>query len=182
MMKMNKIILMLLLITSSAFADLTEYQKKVLKICEKYGKLIGYPETLMAIAFNESTAGKASPVQDMFLKPFTRSYGIMNVRLPTAKEVIKNGYVNFNETDEYLLIKLIQDPEFNIAVAAGYLKYIKDKHIKENSPSPWTDMVIAYNAGPGNIERFKREQKLDYVNKTKRHINYVRKLYKEGEL
>lgn len=177
----NKIILLFLFIATSAFADLSNYQKQILKICEKYGKLIDYPETLMAIAFNESTAGKASPVQDVFLKPFTRSYGIMNVRLPTAKLVIEKGYVNFEDTDEYLLIKLIQDPEFNIAVAAGYLKYIQDNFTKK-SKDPWLDMVIAYNAGPGNINRFKRDNKMEYVNKTKKHIEYIRELYANNEL
>jgi len=176
-MKINKIIFLLLLSFSSLFADLTEYQKKVLKICEKYGKLIGMQETLMAIAFSESNAGMAYPVQDMFLKPFTRSYGIMNVRLPTAKIVIAEGYVNFDQTDEYLLIKLIQDPEFNIAVAAGYLKLIQDKHFKNIE-----DIILAYNAGPGNVKQFKKENKIDYLIKTKKHLKFIKTLYENQEL
>lgn len=161
-------------------AEITPYQKKVLKICEKYGNLIGYPETLMAIAFNESTAGMAYPVNDLFLKPFDRSYGIMNVRFATAKFLIKMGYIDFDQPDEYLLIKLIQDPEFNIAVAASYLKYLFNYF--QNDEMVWTKAVIGFNTGPGNANKFLEQNKISYLENVKKHINYIRTLKENGEL
>ncbi|MEA3452206.1 MAG: transglycosylase SLT domain-containing protein, partial [Bacteroidota bacterium] len=135
-------------------------------------------ETIMGILLTESEAGKASVIGDIFLKPFTRSYGAMQVRLPTAKLVIRSGYINFDKEDEYLLIKMITDTEFNIALGTAYFKNMLDRF--EGKENQWMKSVIAYNSGPGNVKKFLNQGKTHYLKRVKKYIKLVRNLKKEG--
>lgn len=132
-------------------------QKSNLKICKEVSTKLGNdPHLVCAIMLNESSArlDEKIYVGDRFLKPFNRSYGIMQVRFSTMKDMIKRFKLKkyLKLPDEILLSKLMFDKVFNIEIANYYIKYLSKKY-----RVPYK-IAVAYNSGhytPKN-RRYKR--------------------------
>jgi len=158
---------------ASAF---TEAQKKILDIAYVEGLKIGYPETIQAICLQETLAGRLYKIGDRSKAFGKKSYGIMQVKIAAAKDVIrwyptiKNEYAFLDSkrfSDEELLIKLVTNDRFNIRVGSLFFK----KLIKtfKGQPQYWSRSVLAYNRGI----RGKGDPN-NYVRKVKKHVKEVR--------
>lgn len=134
-------------------------QIKTMKKCILISKIFDNdPSLVCGIMLNE-TAAKLhikQGVGDRFLKPFDRSYGVMQVRFKTCKDIINKLNIKSLKkmTDENILVHLIEDDNFNLAIANMYISYLKKKY--NNSLKK---IVIAYNSGyynPKNQKYWKR--------------------------
>lgn len=148
-------------------------QEKVLKLAKEIGDEIGWPETIQAIALQESHAGDYGfRIGDLNEKVGKRSYGVMQVKVATTRFIfnnypkIKGQYFGTrkirNIADEEIIALLMTDDEFCIEIAA--LNFIK---MLEFSGGSWSRAVAGYNGGWGVAKNLKNPQQFDYV----KHIN-----------
>ena len=143
---------LMLLLPPSAWPAPGMSQDEIYRIAYEEGLKVGHPETMVAIAFLETRGGayKSTPhgvVGDGFARFGQRSYGVMQIRLQTAREVLRrNPQLGTFPTDEHLLVALLTDSVFNIRVAALYFQ-MQIKHFRH-----WRTALVAYGAGPQNAK------------------------------
>jgi membrane-bound lytic murein transglycosylase MltF len=116
---------------------------------EKFRQLIGYfktygrqyaidPYMLAAQAYQESSFNQG-------LRMKSGAVGIMQMMESTAR-------------DELHMDDIVSRPEDNIHAGAEYLRYLVDKYL-DDPAIPEREKVLmtlaAYNAGPGNLKRFR---------------------------
>lgn len=134
---------------------LTPEQQYILLLAEKIGQEVGYPETVQAIAMQETLAGAfGDGIGDKSLPVLERSYGIMQVKVVTAMFVlrhfpeIKEKY--FKETPltpVNIRDELLNNHEANITIGAhNFLLMVK------YTPN-WRSAVVAYNRGIAGYKR-----------------------------
>jgi len=148
------------------------YQREVLLIAWKAGAAIGYPETIQAICIQETLAGLLGPIGDLGEKVGKKSYGVMQVKLETAKDVLRWYPSEFQFTsqriiDEELMIKLILDDEFNIKVGSLYFKKLIER--SKRYKKPWSKAVLAYNQGFNGTRNPN-----DYIRKVQINVKRIR--------
>ncbi len=129
----------------------TEQEKTLLK-AKIWGEYVGYPETIQSIILTESSANVLNTkylVGDNRLGFGKRSYGIMQIKLSTAKFVIRYYGLHWYRDlpEEVLIAKLLVEKDFNLQIGALYFKYLI-KRFKS-----WKHAVVAYNRGPGWVSR-----------------------------
>lgn len=158
--------------TGHAFS---QKQKHLLQIAENEGKLVGYPETIQAILLQETNAGKIGSgafgiIGDHSLGFGKKSYGVMQVRLATAKDVIRrNPDIAKAYTDEEIIIGLVTDPLFCIRIAALHFRWLTKRYVNGHRIT-WRQAVEAYNAGLGNIEAGRK-----YLGGVRKYITNLRR-------
>jgi len=175
---MKKSLFVLSVFISTLFSyNFTPSQIKTLKTCVKISKTFNNdPSLVCGILLNETAAGKTlkQGVGDRFLKPFDRSYGVMQVRFRTCKSMINRLNIKLLKKmpDEKILVHLIEDEGFNIAMANVYISYLRKKY-KDSLKK----VVIAYNSGyynPKNTAYWKR-----FLKNRRIYYEFVRKYGEE---
>jgi Transglycosylase SLT domain len=145
-------------------------QNEIYRIAYQEGLKIGHPDTLVAIAYHETRGGlyKFTPhgvVGDSFARFGRRSYGVMQIKIGTAREVLQRyPELGTFPTDEHLLVALLTDHVFNIRVAARYFQMQLERF------RHWRTALIAYSAGPDNAKIGRDPQ--DYVEKIAQTISH----------
>lgn len=147
----------------------TENQIALLTLVHRVWSEIGYPETGQAILLQETNAGMyGNGVGDRHSPVGKRSYGIMQVKVGTARGVISKfpelkqyyfGNISMaNVSDEEIIVMLIVNHEFCATIAAKtfYLEMVK-------SNNDWSKAVAAYNVGWGGVLKMKYPEKFKYV-------------------
>ena len=145
------------------------------KKIELYGDTWGY--TAAAIAYQEShcnsskwhTNGVIVGDKDRYGRP--KSLGIMQVQVPTAREINKhypflfeNQYGDKTPTDDEIAVDLLIYPEFNIIMGVHYIA-----HLLQYRGGDWEFAILSYNRGTGhNLTDVN-----DYVRKVKHWIKTV---------
>jgi hypothetical protein len=148
-----------------------EKQERLLTIAYYEGTKIGFPETIQSILLQETIAGKLGPVGDSNLPFGKKSYCPMQIKLGTAKDVLKTYNMKAPKTDEELLVKLLTDDIYCIKLGALYFKMLHNK-LKN-----WEKAVLSYNQGIGGMKA-KRDPN-NYVRKVRKLlIEDVRKFNK----
>jgi len=150
---------------------MTREQVRLLNIAHTIGMDDGSEEhanLLQAILMQETHAGYYGRIGDTDAPVGKRSYGVMQVKLITAWDVLKNNpeMGQFN-TDEELLIRLMTDDHFNISIASKHLVALR------NSTRRYAQAVMAYNTGLSKAKRHWYPEKFRYVKKISRYINKV---------
>lgn len=127
---------------------LSERQELILILAHDEGVKVGFPETVQAIAYQESILGtykfeEFGIVGDVGCSPGKRAYGVMQVKVETAWRVLK-AYPELSKgrrflTDEHLIVALLMDDRFNISIGAHYflMMYRVDKK--------WNKGLLRYN-------------------------------------
>lgn len=158
-----RIILILLLFSPIALAgEFTEEQKHILNLAKEEGEKFDFPETIQAIALQETIAGHLGPVGDLDKSFGQRSYCAMQIKLSTAREVVEKYQLGIYPTDEELLAELLTDDRFCIQVGATYWWMLY------NQLGSWRQAVLAYNVGATGS--YRGYDPNDYVNKVWGHI------------
>ena len=155
-------------------------QRNLLTLAYHIGSKVGYPETIQSILLQETLAGKlGNRIGDTNLPTLRRSYGVMQVKARTARDVLqknpnfrKKYFPGFKSAkairDEEIIIELIQNDIFNIKTAALYFAHQRKRAKK------WSTAVVAYNQGPRALT-MKNPKQHDYYRKiVKRLIKEVR--------
>ena len=116
-----------------------------------------FEETMMAICMVETSGGEIQYGDRQLLKNGIKkgSYGIMQVRLETARFVAKNFALwDVKEMSDVALIKkMMHENTFNIKIATLYIVWLS-----EHSNS-YFEMVSRYNGGKVNHPYFNKIQK-----------------------
>lgn len=144
--------------------ELTREQAEVLSLAYSIAKKDGhkFPQLLQGIVMQESNAGAARSYkvagQEFGLKTNERYYGVSQIKLVAAKEVLsrypelRKDFNFHTKEDEEIVAKLIEDNRFNISVASKYLLVLKSlgydtiKHL-----------ALAYNQGPSGAKNHDAE-------------------------
>ncbi|MCP4258746.1 MAG: lytic transglycosylase domain-containing protein [Planctomycetes bacterium] len=133
-------------ISSAETVHFNENQMELLKIAYEQGEKIGYPETIQGILMQETIAGLLGRVGDQHLGFGNKSYGVMQIRLNTAKFVVRHHpTLGKFRSDEELLARLISDDTFNIRVGTLYFEMLLKRYQKHGHS--WSKAVSAYNCG-----------------------------------
>lgn len=116
-----------------------------------------YPQLLQGIILQESRAGDIASYkvagQEFGLKPNERYYGVAQIKLAAARDVLsrypslKDEFDFHTNTDEEVIAKLIENDRFNLSVASKYLLVLKTygyDTIKQ--------LALAYNQGAGGAK------------------------------
>lgn len=143
----------------------TEKQAKLLSLAYSIAKEDGHkePQLLQGIILQESHAGEIRSYkvagQEMGLKTNARYYGVAQIKLSAARDVL-NKYPNMEkeygfhtDTDEEVIAKLIDDDKFNIAVASKYLLIMRSYGY-----NTLKEIAVAYNRGPGGAKNVDANQ------------------------
>lgn len=164
-------------------------QSKLMRMAYHIGKEVGFPETVQSFLLQETLAGAyGDRIGDTNLPMGKRSYGVMQMKVATTRKVLRKypGFVTkYFPTrkklkrirDEEIIIKLIQDDEFNIRMASfNYAMHRK-------ASKSWAQSVVAYNTGQGRANKISEPKKHVYFIKiVKRLIKEVRPFNKEAKL
>lgn len=157
-----KIFIISLLLVSQIFA-LNFRQKLILKTVknvalfypDKKGRTFEY--TAMAICMTETSGGKINIGDTKLLKNGLKqaSYGIMQVRLKTARFMAKKLRLLDidNMSDVQLIDKLMNNTLFNARIGILYIVWCS------NTSSSYFETVSRYNGGKVNHPYFNRVQK-----------------------
>jgi len=164
-------------------------QRKLMEMAYYIGKDVGFPETIQALLLQETHAGAfGDRIGDINLPVGKRSYGVMQMKVSTAKKVLTaypelvTKYFPTRKTlsrvrEEELIIKLIQDDEFSIHLAA--LNFA----IHRKSSKSWSQAVVAYNTGQGAANDIENPKEHEYfIHIINRLIKEVRPFNKAAEL
>lgn len=127
---------------------LTQKQDELLTYAYKVAKADGHkhPEYYQGLIYQESKAGgmKGYEVagQEFGLAPMKRYYGVTQMKLTAAKDVLKQyPFLGAFRTDEEIIAKLITDDKWAIEMGSKYLLIVG----KDKSPDA---ALVAYNKGP----------------------------------
>jgi hypothetical protein len=132
------------------------------------GTNIDKPEIIQAILLNESVAGRYGPVGDTHFKSkYKRSYGPMQIRFTTGRELVRERY-GHSMNDEDLLYHLTHNDTWNIHLARLY--YQKMRRMTKS----WQHALLAYNVGIGNVLKYGLSyDPNNYVNRAIEHMQYT---------
>lgn len=164
--------------------SLTERQQEVLSLAYDIALKDGHsqPHLLQAIILKESNAGEMKSYKvaghESGLRPNERYYGLGQIKLAAAKDVIKRYpklLIDFDfhtRTDEEIISKLIENDKFNITIASRYLLILKSLGYDTVKY-----LALAYNQGPGAAQNLNAD---DHPY-SRGIINHVIKLKKAHE-
>lgn len=146
---------------------LTKRQQEVLNLARHVGIEYDLEKTMMGIVMQESIAGVLPSVGHMTADFGKRSYGVSQVKVAAARDVLKrHPELGKFRTDEELIGRLIYDDEFNIRIGALYFK-----HLRETYGFTWREALTAYNLGPGGARKVKNPEQYKYTLKVIGHIH-----------
>jgi hypothetical protein len=126
-------------------------QQRLLEIAYKTAKSDGlpYPQLLQGILLQETRAGRM-PIYKVAGPAGHHYYGVCQIKMDAARDVLIRypelwaAYGFHTHTDEEVIAKLIENDQFNIAVASKYLTILRSSGY--SSPRA---LAVAYNRGPG---------------------------------
>lgn len=177
--------------TRDARAAWNEEQLRVLELARVVGEEIGMPETIQAIALQETMLGTfGNKVGDRNLPVGKRSYGVAQVKVATARYVmhrypeLKDEYFGDRPlrsvTDEEFIVLLMTDDEACIVLAAQYFVH-NLKLAKAKPGSAWSRAVMAYNQGWGRAKNAENPRNFEYVQAIWKRITDNVRPYRAGQ-
>lgn len=154
-----------------AKAWLTEEQVNLLKLAYDIGYQDGgeqHANLLQSTLLQESIAGQLGRVGHRTAPVGKRSYGVMQVKVSAASDILEeHPQLGVMRTEEELIVQLMTDDEFNIRVASKFLLYLRDK---TNSDA---EALVAYNVGLRGSKRFEVHEDLQYVKSVNRYFETI---------
>lgn len=150
---------------------LTDEQTQLLHSAYEIGFEDGgheHAEILQAVLLQETIAGQLGRIGHMTARVGKRSYGVMQVKVSAARDVLKkHKHFGRFRSDEELIVALMTDDEFNMRIASKFLIFLGQK----------TDSVeaalVAYNIGLRASRKINDPEYFKYVVRTKRNLKEV---------
>lgn len=155
--------------TNSQAFELDELQMKLAKKIYKIGKTfkthdgLTIENTLTAISLRESSLGRfivGDKKKNGDFKPLTQmSLGAFQIRVGTAKDVIRNNhlneYYNLLDDDLKLVNKLLTDPEFGARITGYYFIKNYNEALRRKMWNPYFRAVSRHNGGWTNNKYYR---------------------------
>lgn len=127
-----------------------------------------FASTLQAVLLQETIAGQLGRIGHMTAPVGKRSYGVMQVKVSAARDVLrKHKELGKFRSDEELIIALMTDDEFNIRVASLFLLHLKSK------TSSIEAALVAYNIGLRASRKVSEPNEFKYVLRTQMNLAEV---------
>ena len=160
---------LLILILPFLLFGISESQLQILQMAYNIGKStvaddgMTFEQTAASIALVESSAGlRLIGDQGINGKLRNASMGVMQVRLSTAKEVIKKDqrmnkyFSHLLHSDQKLISMLLGNHRFNLLISLTYLRMQYDYALLLGYPKPYFRAISRYNGGNYNTLYFNR--------------------------
>lgn len=150
---------------------LTDEQAMLMQTAYEIGLADGgleHAELLQAVLLQETIAGQLGRIGHMTAPVGKRSYGVMQVKVSAARDVLRH-YKQFGRfrSDEELIVALMSDDVFNMRIASRFLLYLKEKTASEDAA------LVAYNIGLRASRKIGKPEKFKYVVRTRRNLSEV---------
>lgn len=150
---------------------LTPEQMDLLQLAYDIGYEDGgheHAERLQAILMQETIAGQLGRMGHMTAPVGKRSYGVMQVKVTAARDVL-NKFSELGEfrADEELIVALLSDDEFNIRIAS---RLLMDLRSRTRTPER---ALTAYNIGMRAALQVEDPKAFKYVVSTKTYLEEV---------
>lgn len=150
---------------------LTTEQVQLLKIAFDIAYQDGglqHAELIQGMLLQESLAGLLGRIGHMTAPVGKRSYGVMQVKVTAAEDVLgRDPYLGQFDSDNELITNLIVDDEFNIRVASKLFLYLRAKTKTDDHA------LLAYNVGLRASRRYKNYEFFRYVKKVKDYSKQI---------
>jgi hypothetical protein len=152
---------------------LTAEQVALLKLAYDVGLQDGgltHAQLLQSTMLQETIAGQLGRVGHHSAPVGKRSYGVMQVKVTAALDVLNaEPALGGFRTDEELIVRLMMDDEFNIRVASKFLLRMREKTSSDS------EALVAYNIGLRAARRSVDHDEFRYVkNVTRYYVDVVR--------
>ena len=150
---------------------LTGEQLDLLSLAYKIGYEDGgesHAKFLQAVLMQETIAGQLGRLGHLSAPLGKRSYGVMQVKVPAARDVLRHKpQLDHFRTDEQLIARLIADDEFNLRIASAYLKYLRKLSASDHQA------LVAYNVGPNAAKNVVDPAQFKYVQRIELYMSKV---------
>lgn len=147
------------LVAASLSAKGSETKPVAISDWNKYDSLfkkyaVSYPwQWLKAIALNESDLGRNALVKAGKVSSDGKSWGLMQLTMPTARDFDKNATID-----------KLNNAEYSIDLASQYIYFLYRKYGGDERK-----IIMSYNQGQGNTDRGK-EYAAGYYEKFKKNL------------
>lgn len=151
---------------------LTEEQISLLTLAYDVGMEDGGEEharILQGVLLQETIAGLLGRIGHMTAPVGKRSYGVMQVKVTAARDVLKKHQAEFARyrSDEALIVDLMSNDEVNMRMASKFLLMLKERS------DSIEHALVAYNVGYRAAKSVPDYDEFKYVVKVKRHLAVV---------
>ena len=146
---------------------LSKNQQLILQKAYNAGTLVGWPLTMEAIVWQESSLGKYRIGDD------GKSLGLANVQVQTARIIIKqNSWLPQYTTNYSIARALLHNDEINLLIASIYFRNCY------NQFKNWPQALICYNGGPQTATNWGRRnaENFPYVITIRKRLEEIRQL------
>lgn len=127
---------------------------------------------VQAVLMEETMAGQLGRLGDLSAPLGKRSYGVMQVKVAAAQDVLRHRpWLGSFISNEQLITRLITDDEFNIRVASAYLNHLR--RLTGNDD----EALVAYNVGMSGARRVMNAAGFKYVQDIERYLTEVVRRY-----
>ncbi|ALP53071.1 hypothetical protein Tel_07830 [Candidatus Tenderia electrophaga] len=150
---------------------LTDEQAVLMQTAYEIGLADGgaaHGELLQAVLLQETIAGQLGRIGHMTAPVGKRSYGVMQVKVSAARDVLRRheAFGRFR-SDEELIVALMSDDVFNMRIASKFLLHLKNHTHSEDAA------LVAYNIGLRASRKIAKPTKFKYVVRTRRNLTEV---------
>ncbi len=157
---------------------LTDEQISLLKLAYEIGLADGgreHAELVQAVMLQETIAGHLGRIGHMTAPVGKRSYGIMQVKVTAARDVLRKFPDEFDRfrADEELIARLLMDDEFNIRMGSKFLM-----HLRPHTQST-EQLLVAYNIGLRASRKVEQADQFKYTLRTQRNLHRVVKPFNQ---
>lgn len=127
-----------------------------------------HAELLQAVLLQETIAGQLGRIGHMTARVGKRSYGVMQVKVSAARDVLrKHKEFGRYRSDESLIVALMTDDELNMRLASKFLLHLKEKTKSSEAA------LVAYNIGLRASRKIAKPDNFKYVVRSKRNLEQV---------
>lgn len=150
---------------------LTSEQMSLLKLSYEVGFQHGgskQARLMQSTLMQETIAGLMGRIGHMSAPVGKRSYGVMQVKVSAARDVLgRHDELGSFRSDEELIAKLLTDDHFNIRLASLHMMHLR-KYTDNDAQA-----LMAYNIGLRGSRRHSDHGKFRYVKGVRRHYENV---------
>ena len=150
---------------------LTDEQLNLLQTAYAIGYEDGgveHAELLQGVLLQETIAGQLGRIGHMTAPVGKRSYGVMQVKVSAARDVLrKHKEFGRFRSDEALIVALMTDDELNMQMASKFLLFLKQKTKSDEAA------LVAYNIGLRASRKIASPDSFKYVVRTQRNLKEI---------
>jgi len=133
-----------------------------------------HAKLIQGMLLQETIAGLLGRIGHMTAPVGKRSYGVMQVKVTAATDVLaKHAYLDNFDSESELIANLIIEDEFNIRIASKHFLHLRTRTKTD------AHALLAYNIGLRASRRYSNHDSFRYVKKVKRYSRQVAEPFNE---